>query len=408
MGRFRFALDERPANPDGTKTTRPTTVASAADRTFPALSGRVVDSANILSANERAVLESKLGALESQSGIQLVVASVTSLGGREIEPFAHALFRAWKLGDAKKNNGVLFLIAPNEHRVRIEVGYGIEGTLTDAASKIITANAVTPRFKAGDFNGGVDHGVDDIIAVLTPNATPLLTTHAADRQEPRYVPAIHATRELTTWMGTSQCLTWRFGSFPSPGSWGSFCGSRCAWGAHHRAGKARRAGETCRTASCFTVAAARRAAAARRTAGRFPVAAAHRAVVARRTVGDARIGVAPGGCFGGLCGDRLWPSQRLCGAGRGGLSALWPGDKPKAINGALRGRDSSRADCACNGALEARRRGHGSVARCAIVDRLLCGLVHLLGRHQHDRLRCRRVALIYGPARARRGAIATF
>ena len=116
------------------------------------------------------MLESKLGALQSRSGVQLVVASVTSLGGQEIEPFANALFRAWKLGDSKKNNGVLFLIAPNEHRVRIEVGYGLEGTLTDAASKIIIANAVVPRFKAGDFNGGVARGVDDIITVLTTDA----------------------------------------------------------------------------------------------------------------------------------------------------------------------------------------------------------------------------------------------
>jgi uncharacterized membrane protein YgcG len=99
------------SSPDGTKT-RPTTVASAADRSFPALSGRVVDAANIVSADERAVLESKLGALQSRSGAQLVVASVTSLGGQEIEPFANALFRAWKLGYAKKNNGVLFLMPP--------------------------------------------------------------------------------------------------------------------------------------------------------------------------------------------------------------------------------------------------------------------------------------------------------
>ena len=149
-------------------------------RTFPALSGRVVDTANILSADERAALESKLGALQSRSGVQLVVASVTSLGGQEIEPFANALFRAWKLGDAKKNNGVLFLIAPNEHHVRIEVGYGLEGTLTDAASKIIIANAVTPRFKAGDFNGGVARGVDDIIAVLTTDAVVVLTSQSCE------------------------------------------------------------------------------------------------------------------------------------------------------------------------------------------------------------------------------------
>lgn len=137
---------------------------------LPALTGRVVDQANILSPAERAALAGKLKDLEDKSGIQLVVATVSSLGGQEIEPYANQLFRAWKLGEAKKNNGVLFLVAPNEHRMRIEVGYGLEGTLTDATSSIIIANAVAPRFKAGDFNGGVARGVDDIITTLTTDS----------------------------------------------------------------------------------------------------------------------------------------------------------------------------------------------------------------------------------------------
>src|SRR5581483_10282554 len=107
----------------------------------------------------RNTIEPKLVDLENKSGIQLVVATVSSLQGQEIEPYANQLFRTWRLGEAKKNNGVLFLVAPKEHRVRIEVGYGLEGTLTDATSKIIIANAVAPRFKAGDFNGGVERGV---------------------------------------------------------------------------------------------------------------------------------------------------------------------------------------------------------------------------------------------------------
>jgi uncharacterized protein len=138
---------------------------------FPPLTGRVVDQANILSSDERAALVAKLKDLEDKSGIQLVVATVSSLGGQEIEPYANDLFRAWKLGETKKNNGVLFLIAPNEHHMRIEVGYGLEGTLTDAASSIIIANAVAPRFKAGDFNGGVARGVDDIITTLTTDSS---------------------------------------------------------------------------------------------------------------------------------------------------------------------------------------------------------------------------------------------
>src|SRR5208283_1531716 len=87
-----------------------------------------------------------------------------------IEPYANALFRFWKLGEAKENNGALLLVAPKERRVRIEVGYGLEGTLTDAISSLIIANAIAPRFKAGDFNGGVTRGVDDIITALTTDS----------------------------------------------------------------------------------------------------------------------------------------------------------------------------------------------------------------------------------------------
>ncbi len=134
---------------------------------LPQLTGRVVDAAGLLSAAAQSGIESKLKTLEDQSGIQLVVATVKSLGGEEIEPYANRLFRAWKLGEAKKNNGVLLLVAPNEHKVRIEVGYGLEGTLTDATSKLIMVNAMTPRFKAGDFQGGIESGLDDIIAVLS-------------------------------------------------------------------------------------------------------------------------------------------------------------------------------------------------------------------------------------------------
>jgi uncharacterized protein len=138
--------------------------------TFPPLTDRVVDEAHILSAREREALVAKLAELETKSGIQLVVATVNSLQGQEIEPYANELFRTWKLGETTKNNGVLLLIAPNEHRVRIEVGYGLEGTLTDALSKVIVANAIAPRFKIGDFDGGVSRGVDDIITVLTTDA----------------------------------------------------------------------------------------------------------------------------------------------------------------------------------------------------------------------------------------------
>jgi uncharacterized protein len=144
---------------------------SALAVSYPALSGRVVDQANIIPTATRDAIEPKLADLETKSGIQLVVATVKSLEGEEIEPYANELFRTWKLGEKAKNNGVLLLVAPNERRVRIEVGYGLEGTLTDALSKVIITNAMAPRFKAGDFGDGIARGVDDIITVLTTDSS---------------------------------------------------------------------------------------------------------------------------------------------------------------------------------------------------------------------------------------------
>jgi uncharacterized protein len=137
---------------------------------FPPLTGRVVDQADVMSAASRSDVEAKSKELEDKSGIQLVVATVKSLQGSDIETYANQLFRFWKLGEAKNNNGVLLLVAPAEHKVRIEVGYGLEGTLTDALSSVIIASAIIPRFKANDFSGGIERGVDGIISVLTTDA----------------------------------------------------------------------------------------------------------------------------------------------------------------------------------------------------------------------------------------------
>jgi uncharacterized protein len=134
---------------------------------WPALSGRVVDQAGVLQASTKADLQSKLRDLEDKSGIQFVVATIGTLGGLDIETYANGLFRFWKLGEAKKNNGVLFLVAPGERKMRIEVGYGLEGVLTDALSKVVIANAVTPKFKAGDYNGGIEAGVAGVIDILS-------------------------------------------------------------------------------------------------------------------------------------------------------------------------------------------------------------------------------------------------
>jgi len=134
---------------------------------FPALTGRVVDDAGVLDNATREALRIKLQALEEKTGDQLIVVTVKSLHGSAVEDYANRLFRHWHIGEKGRNNGVLFLHAPNERKIRFEVGYGLEGTLTDAISKLIQANAIAPRFKENDFNGGMTRGVDDIIAVLS-------------------------------------------------------------------------------------------------------------------------------------------------------------------------------------------------------------------------------------------------
>ena len=120
-----------------------------------------------MTGQSRSDLEVKLRELEDKSSIQLVVATVKSLEGSDVESYANQLFRFWKLGEARKNNGVLLLVAPAERKVRIEVGYGLEGTLTDAYSSVIISSAIIPRFKTGDFSGGIERGVDGITSVLS-------------------------------------------------------------------------------------------------------------------------------------------------------------------------------------------------------------------------------------------------
>jgi uncharacterized protein len=146
------------------------TLACAAEIAFPALTGRVVDQAGLLTPAQRDGIEAKLKAHEDRTSDQVVVATVASLQGTSVEDYANRLFRAWRLGQAKTNNGVLLLVAPNERKVRIEVGYGLEGAITDALSRVIIASAITPRFKDGDFAGGIQAGVDGILSILAGDA----------------------------------------------------------------------------------------------------------------------------------------------------------------------------------------------------------------------------------------------
>jgi uncharacterized protein len=154
---------------------------------FPALSGRVVDDAHILSDQTKSDLDQKLAALEASNSRQLVVVTLPSLQGYEISDYGYQLGRAWGIGQAKLNNGVLFIIAPNERKVRIEVGYGLEPILTDALSELIIQQAVLPRFRAGDFNGGVEAGAAALIQQLSlePSAAEAKAAAAAQQMKNR-------------------------------------------------------------------------------------------------------------------------------------------------------------------------------------------------------------------------------
>ena len=145
-------------------------LSAAAEPKFPELTGRVVDDAGLLTYPEEVAITADLKALEDKSSDQVVVVTLPSLQGYTIEDFGYQLGRHWGIGTERFDNGVILIVAPDERKVRIEVGRGLEGTLTDALSKIIIENGILPRFREGDFAGGIKDGVRDIILVLTGDA----------------------------------------------------------------------------------------------------------------------------------------------------------------------------------------------------------------------------------------------
>ncbi len=144
--------------------------ARAAVRDVPFLSGRVVDEAALLSPEARTALEGKLAALEKDTKAQVAVLTVASLDGEPIEDFSHRVAETWKLGDVKRDDGVLFLVARDDRKMRIEVGYGLEPTLTDIRTRRIQDDLVRPAFRSGDYAGGIKLGVDAIGAELRGQA----------------------------------------------------------------------------------------------------------------------------------------------------------------------------------------------------------------------------------------------
>ena len=160
---------------------------AAAQPKFPPLTGRVVDNANLLSPADEAELTGKLEALQQASSRQLVVATIPDLQGYPIEDYGYQLGRAWGIGQKEANNGIILLVAPNERRVRIEVGYGLEPIITDALSWVIINEQILPRFKAKDYPGGIKAGADALIQQLgaPPEQAEQKALEAQQRQQAR-------------------------------------------------------------------------------------------------------------------------------------------------------------------------------------------------------------------------------
>ena len=135
--------------------------------TFPALTGRVVDQAHVLTPEVTAQLTQQLGDLETKTSRQLIVVTLSSLNGYDIADYGYQLGRAWGVGQKGLNNGVLLIVAPGEHKVRIEVGYGLEPIVTDALSSLILQQRVLPKFRAGDVQGGVVDGAQALVEQLS-------------------------------------------------------------------------------------------------------------------------------------------------------------------------------------------------------------------------------------------------
>jgi uncharacterized protein len=143
-----------------------------AEIAVPPLTGRVVDQTGTLSSVDIASLTQTLKEFESRKGSQVVVLIVPTTGEETIEQFSIRVAEAWKIGRKKIDDGALLVIAKNDRRLRIEVGYGLEGALTDATTKRIIDEDITPKFKAGDFGGGVSAGIDKMVRIVNGEKLP--------------------------------------------------------------------------------------------------------------------------------------------------------------------------------------------------------------------------------------------
>jgi len=166
----------------------------AGEPKFPQLTGRVVDDAGVLNDSTKSQLTDVLAAHEKATGEQVVVVTLPSLQGYPIEDFGYQLGRHWGIGQKATNTGALVIVAPKEHKTRIEVGYGLEGKLTDAASRVIIERDMLPAIRRGDFNAGVLAGTSSVLAVLGGNAAAAEPTPAASApqgdNDPAWLPLL--------------------------------------------------------------------------------------------------------------------------------------------------------------------------------------------------------------------------
>ena len=158
--------------------------AAVADVDVPPLSGRVVDQTGTLSASDAATLTQRLKDLETRKGSQVAVLIVPTTQPETIEQFSIRVAEAWKIGRKKIDDGALLIVAKNDHRLRIEVGYGLEGALPDVTARRIIDEIITPHFKAGDFAGGISAGVDRIIRIIDGEPLPAPKPEASHSVDP--------------------------------------------------------------------------------------------------------------------------------------------------------------------------------------------------------------------------------
>ncbi|GAA4042080.1 TPM domain-containing protein [Parerythrobacter jejuensis] len=156
-------------------------------QTFPELSGRVVDQAGIIPSDVEAELTAELASLEEQTSRQLVIGTIADLEGYDIADYGFRLGREWGIGDAERNDGVLLIVAPNERKVRIEVGYGLEGIVTDAFASMVIQQQILPRFRDDDMPGGITAGTATLTNLLAlPEAEAMQLV--AERKEKDHGP----------------------------------------------------------------------------------------------------------------------------------------------------------------------------------------------------------------------------